>query len=59
MEETLPGMSFRVRLDGDGKVVIAHLSGKMRMNHIRVMLGNRVLVEMSPDGLRGRIIRRL
>lgn len=58
VEEALPGLSFRVRLP-DGKLILAHLSGKMRMHHIRIVPGDRVTMEMSPDGGRGRITRRL
>lgn len=57
VEEALPNTSFKVRLD-DGKEVLAYLSGKMRMHHIKVMIGDRVTMEMSPDGERGRIIFR-
>jgi translation initiation factor IF-1 len=56
--EALPAMSFRVHMQ-DGTKVLAHLAGKMRLNHIRVLPGDRVLMEMSPDGQRGRIVRRL
>ena len=59
VEEAFPGMSFKVRLKDSDQEVLAHLSGKMKIHHIRVMPGNRVLVEMGPDGRRGRIIRRL
>lgn len=58
IEEAFPGLSFRVRLKNEQEV-LAHLSGKMRINNIRVMPGNRVLVELGPDGKRGRIVRRL
>ncbi len=58
IEESLPGLSFRVRLN-NGQEVLAHLSGKMRINNIRVVPGSRVLVEIGPDGRRGRIVRRL
>ncbi len=58
VEEALPGLSFRVRLENNQEV-LAHLSGKMRLNNIRVSPGNRVLIEMGPDGRRGRIVRRL
>jgi len=58
VEEALPGLMFRVRLAGE-KQVLAHLAGKMRLNRIRVLPGDRVLMEMSPDGGRGRITRRL
>jgi translation initiation factor IF-1 len=57
--ETLPNTMFKVRLD-NGHEVLAHLSGRMRMYYIRVLLGDRVLVELSPYDLsRGRIVRRL
>ena len=56
--EALPNATFRIVLD-DGKEVLAYLSGKMRLNYIKVMIGDRVSLELSPDGKRGRIIRRL
>ncbi|HNY97661.1 MAG TPA: translation initiation factor IF-1 [Candidatus Pacearchaeota archaeon] len=57
--EALSNASFKVRLEG-GKEIIAHLAGKLRMNHIRVMQGDRVSVEMSEcDQTKGRIIFRL
>ena len=53
--EALPGTQFRVELD-NGHVVLAYLSGKMRKYYIRILLGDRVSVEMSPYDLsRGRI----
>ena len=55
--EALPNTSFRVRLP-DGKEVLAYLSGKMRMNYIKVMVGDKVVMEMSPDGERARIVLR-
>jgi len=56
--ETLPNAMFRVELDNDLKV-LAHISGKMRMHYIRILPGDRVLVELSPyDLTRGRIIYR-
>lgn len=57
--ETLPNTVFRVRLE-EGKEILAHLGGKMRLNYIRVLLGDRVRVEISPyDETRGRIVHRL
>ena len=57
--ETLPNTQFRVMLD-TGHEIIGHLSGKMRMNRIRVMPGDRVRVALSPyDLTKGRIIIRL
>ncbi len=56
--EALPGTQFRVRLD-NGHDVLAYLSGKMRKYYIRILLGDRVRVEMSPYDLsRGRIVYR-
>jgi translation initiation factor IF-1 len=56
--EALPGTQFRVRLD-NGHEILAYLSGKMRKYYIRILLGDRVRVELSPyDLTRGRIIYR-
>jgi len=56
--ETLPNAMFRVDLD-NGLKVLAHISGKMRMNFIRIMPGDKVKVELSPyDLTRGRIVYR-
>ena len=56
--EALPNTSFRVKLD-NGYEVLAYLSGKMRKYYIRVLLGDRVRVELSPyDLTRGRIVYR-
>ena len=53
--ETLPNTTFRVQLD-NGHVIIAHISGKMRKNYIRILTGDRVKVEMTPYDLsKGRI----
>ena len=53
--EALPNTMFRVRLD-NGHEVLAHISGKMRVYYIRILLGDRVTVELSPyDLTRGRI----
>jgi translation initiation factor IF-1 len=56
--ETLPNAMFRVELP-NGHKVLAHVSGKMRMNFIRILPGDTVTLELSPYDLsRGRIIRR-
>ena len=56
--ETLPNATFRVEL-ANGHRVLAHVSGKMRMNFIRILPGDTVTMELSPYDLsRGRIIRR-
>ncbi len=58
VEELLPNMHFRVTLE-NGRNVIAHLCGKMRVRNIRVLVGDRVSVEMSPYDLsKARIIYR-
>ncbi len=62
--EVLPNAVFRVQLDVGGKrenpiIIIAHISGKMRKHHIRVLAGDEVVVEMTPyDLTKGRIIKR-
>jgi translation initiation factor IF-1 len=56
--EALPGTQFKVRLE-NGYEVLAYLSGKMRKYYIRILLGDKVRVEMSPyDLTRGRIVYR-
>lgn len=55
--EALPSATFNVEIED--KVIIAHLSGKMRIHHIRVYPGDTVSVKMSDDGERGIIMRRL
>ena len=56
--ESLPNTLFRVKLE-DGSVVLCHLSGKLRMNFIKILPGDRVKVEMTPYDLgKGRIIIR-
>jgi translation initiation factor IF-1 len=57
--ETLPNTMFKVRLD-NGHEVLAHLSGKLRLNFIKILPGDRVKLELSPYDLnRGRITYRL
>lgn len=56
--EALPSATFKIELE-DGRVVLGHLSGKMRMHYIKVLVGDRVAVEVSPyDETKGRIMRR-
>ena len=56
--DTLPNTMFRVKLD-NGHEVIAHISGKMRKNYIRILTGDKVTVEMTPyDLTKGRIVFR-
>lgn len=57
--EALPSTMFRVKLD-NGHEILSHISGKMRVNYIRLLPGDRVTVELSPYDLnRGRIVHRL
>ena len=57
--EPLPNAMFRVQLD-NGHMVLAHISGKMRMHYIRILQGDRVKLELSPyDLTRGRITFRV
>jgi translation initiation factor IF-1 len=57
--ESLPNAMFRVKLDTNNAVVLAHISGKMRMHYIRILPGDKVTVELSPyDLTRGRITYR-
>ncbi len=64
VEESLPNTLFRVKLKDqsgqlDGAVILCHLSGKMRMNFIKILPGDKVRVEMTPyDKTKGRIVFR-
>jgi translation initiation factor IF-1 len=58
VDETLPNATFKVKLE-NGHMVLAHISGKMRMHYIRILPGDKVTVELSPYDLsRGRITYR-
>ena len=57
--ESLPSATFKVKLDG-GHDVLGHISGKMRVHYIRLLPGDRVIIELSPYDLsKGRIVQRL
>ena len=56
--EALPDTLFRVELDGTKEVILAYLAGKMRMHHIRVLVGDKVELAIDPYGGRARITRR-
>ena len=67
MTEVLPGTTFKVKINSDKQKgereseheILAHASGRMRMHYIRILPGDKVLVEMSPyDLTKGRIVRR-
>ena len=56
--DTLPNATFRVKLD-NGHEILAHISGKMRMHYIKILVGDKVTVELSPyDLTKGRITYR-
>jgi len=58
--EALRNAIFRIKLEKEKKEVLAHLSGKLRLNRIKILPGDKVLVEISPyDERRGRIVYRL
>jgi translation initiation factor IF-1 len=61
--EALPNIMFRVQLDpvggSEGEMLLAYLSGKMRLHRIRVLVGDRVLLELEPYGGKARITKRL
>jgi len=56
--EALPDTLFKVRFE-DGKELLCFLAGRMRMNRIRVLIGDKVAVELDPYGGKGRIVKRL
>ncbi len=57
--DALPSTLFKIKLD-DGREILGHLSGKMRLHYIKVLPGDRVRVEMTPyDETKGRIVHRL
>lgn len=56
--EALPNTLFRVEIAETKEVILAYLAGKMRMNHIRVLVGDKVELEQDPYGGKARIIRR-
>lgn len=57
--EALPNIMFKVRIDGEEGELLSYLSGKMRLHRIRVLVGDRVLLELEPYGGKARIIKRL
>ena len=60
MLENLPGTLVKIKLDEEVQEILGHLSGRMRINYIRILPGDRVRVEMSPyDNTKGRIVHRL
>ena len=58
VEEALPNTLFRVKLAGGEELILAYLAGKMRMHRIKVLVGDRVTLQLDPYGGRARIIKR-
>ncbi len=58
IDEALPNTLFRVKV-GDGPTILAYLAGKMRLHRIKVLVGDRVTVQLDPYGGRARITRRI
>lgn len=57
--EALPNIMFKVRIDGEEEEVLTYLSGKMRLHRIRVLVGDKVLLELEPYGGKAKIVKRL
>ena len=57
--EALPNALFRVKLEKEEKEMLAYLSGKMRLNRIKVIVGDLVEIVLDPYGGKGRIVRRI
>lgn len=58
VEEALPNTLFRVQLES-GEVILTYLAGKMRLHRIKVLVGDKVSLQLDPYGGKGRIVRRL
>ncbi len=56
--EALPNTLFRIKLDDKEEEILAYLGGRMRLNRIRVLIGDKVQLELDPYGGRGRIVKR-
>lgn len=57
--EALPNTFFKVRREDNGEEMLTYLSGKMRLHRIRVLIGDKVVVEIDPYGGKGRIVKRV
>jgi translation initiation factor IF-1 len=57
--EALPNTFFKVKIEGTGEEMLTYLSGKMRLHRIRVLIGDKVIVEVEPYGGKGRIVKRV
>lgn len=59
VEEALPNILFRIKLEETGELVLAYLAGKMRLHRIKVLVGDKVSIQIDPTGGKGRIVRRM
>jgi translation initiation factor IF-1 len=57
--ESLPNTFFKVKIDGEENEILTYLAGKMRLHRIRVLIGDKVSIELDPYGGKGRIVKRL
>ncbi len=57
--EALPNTFFKVKRDDTGEEILTYLSGKMRLHRIKVLIGDKVVVEIDPYGGKGRIVKRI
>lgn len=57
--DALPNLTFKVELSDGSGTTLAYLSGKMRLHRIKVLVGDKVELVLAPDGVRGRVTRRL
>ncbi len=57
--EALPNTLFKVKRDDTGEEMLTYLGGKMRLHRIRVLVGDKVVVEIDPYGGKGRIVKRI
>ena len=57
--EALPNTFFKVKREDTGEEMLTYLSGKMRLHRIRVLIGDKVLVEIEPYGGKGRVVKRV
>lgn len=58
VDEAMPNTLFRVKLEA-GEIILAYLAGKMRLHRIKVLVGDRVVLQLDPYGGRARIVKRL
>jgi len=57
--ESLPNTLFKVKIEGEESEILTYLAGKMRLHRIRVLIGDKVSIEIDPYGGKGRIVKRL